>query len=87
MATFTRFRLNKGPELASGLSSYRCTFNTMLAQMTRQSEHLTDEQWAAMLARLLTQWFAFEQHLLTPDSDSLIKILTERGLLPCTNQP
>lgn len=76
-----RFRLNNGRKLASGLSSYRATFNNHIKRMTNMSERLTDEQWAAILAQFLLAWFAFEEELLTEDSDSLIKILKDRDLL------
>lgn len=77
--TFPRISL-KDSGRDSGLSSYRTTF-TGLMHILCNSHWMSDEKWMNLFASLMISWFQAEPYILTDDSQSIIKLLQERGLL------
>lgn len=81
MAILPRFRLTNGQHSAPGVSSYRATFRATMSRLVNNTERLTDEQFFNNVASLLNSWFIFEREFVDKDSQTLVEILSSRGLL------
>ncbi|MCY1699062.1 phage DNA packaging protein C [Lelliottia sp. SL45] len=63
------------------LRSYIMTMQTMFIRLASMRECFDDDKWLMMASNMLRCWFTYEtEHV--EYNQSLIKLLTERNLLP-----
>ena len=66
------------PELSTGLSSYRNTFEKTLRPLFNNPD-LSNEIFLNTLHNLLTGFIQFEQDILPPESHSILHLLKAKG--------